>query len=179
MIIGEHIRIQGTIESLGEGSEDVVVRGRIEGTVRVEGALVIDAGAWVLAEVHARRVTILGTVRGNVTARESIELARTGRMVGDARAPQVTVAAGASFRGRMGMGELPEGDVEPPPFAARAALTATVAAPAPGLTPTAASVAPAAPAVRTIPPLARPSGALRRRADSPPRPAPTDPAEHR
>jgi cytoskeletal protein CcmA (bactofilin family) len=137
VIVGEDIRINGAIE----GREDLVVRGRVEGAVRIEGVLTVEPGAWVLAEVTARRALIQGTVRGNVTATEAIEVARTGRMVGDAVAPQVTIVAGAGFRGRVEMGD-PDSDSSEEP------------------------VAPAPPAARTIPPLARPRGALRRRAES-------------
>lgn len=102
MLIGEHMKVSGTIE----GEEDLVVRGRVDGTVRIAGVLTVEPGGFVGAEVRARAAAIYGTVLGNVTASESIEVARSGQMVGDACAPRVSIVPGAGFRGRLEMGEI-------------------------------------------------------------------------
>jgi hypothetical protein len=52
---------------------------------------------------------IAGAIVGNVTASESVGITREGRMVGDINAPRVIIVDGASFRGRIDMGEV---DVE-------------------------------------------------------------------
>lgn len=101
-IIGEHVRIRGTIE----GDEDLVVQGHVEGTVRISGALVIEPAGQVFADVVAREVTVSGLLRGNVTASSHIEVTRSGRMAGDAIAPAVSIAVGATFRGRIEMGDV-------------------------------------------------------------------------
>ena len=49
----------------------------------------------------------------------SVELTREGRMVGDIHAPRVIIVDGASFRGRVDMGEVAPG-VSPNEYAARA-----------------------------------------------------------
>ncbi|HEX2568130.1 MAG TPA: polymer-forming cytoskeletal protein [Polyangia bacterium] len=100
-IIGEHVRIRGTIE----GDEDLVVQGLVEGSVRISGALVIEPAGQVFADVVARDVTVNGLLRGNVTASSHIEVTRSGRMSGDAIAPAVSIAVGATFRGRVEMGD--------------------------------------------------------------------------
>jgi cytoskeletal protein CcmA (bactofilin family) len=153
LIVGELIRIHGTIE----GDEDLVVRGRVEGAVRIAGKVTVEPGGWLQADVEAREVAILGTVRGNVTARESIEVARTARMIGDAVAPRVTIVAGAGFRGRVEMG-----DAEAVP----AALEQPRSPPALAAPRSTESPATDPPAERPIPRLARPSGPLRRRAET-------------
>ena len=99
MIVGENVLVRGTIE----GDEDLVVRGRVEGAVRVRGDLTVESSGSLQADVEARQAMISGTVQGNVTAVERIELTRTGRMAGDAVAPEVTIASGAIFRGRSEM----------------------------------------------------------------------------
>ena len=101
-IIGEHVRIRGTIE----GDEDLVVQGQVEGSVRISGALVIESAGQVFADVVAREVTVNGLLRGNVTASSHIEVTRSGRMAGDAIAPAVSIAVGATFRGRSEMGDV-------------------------------------------------------------------------
>lgn len=102
MIINEQMKVSGTIE----GDEDLVVRGRVEGIVRIGGTLTVEPGGFLAAEVHARSAAIYGTVLGNVTAGESIEVARSGQMVGDATAPRISIVPGAAFRGRLEMGEI-------------------------------------------------------------------------
>jgi cytoskeletal protein CcmA (bactofilin family) len=104
-VIGESIAIHGNVS----GDEDLTVRGRIEGTVTVTKALVVEAGAVVKAEIQARSCTVSGAVVGNVTAADSVEITKDGRMVGDITARRVILADGASFRGRIEMGEV---DVE-------------------------------------------------------------------
>src|SRR5574342_361251 len=120
-IIGESILINGNLN----GDEDLTVRGRVEGTVTLTKTLVVEPTGVVKAEVQVKNCVIAGAVVGNVTASESVEITKEGRMVGDIGAPRVIIVDGASFRGRIDMGEV---DVE----AGRPARPAVrAAAPAP------------------------------------------------
>ena len=137
-IIGESILISGSLN----GDEDLTVRGRVEGTLTLTKTLLVEPTGIVKAEVQVKNCVIAGVVVGNVTATESVEITNQGRMVGDITAPRVIIVDGASFRGRIDMGEV---DVEGAretratraiPAAARPALrppsrTATPAAPKP------------------------------------------------
>jgi cytoskeletal protein CcmA (bactofilin family) len=104
-IIGESILISGSLN----GDEDLTVRGRVEGTLTLTKTLVVEPTGIVKAEVQVRNCVIAGAVVGNVTATESVEITKEGRMVGDIAAPRVIIVDGASFRGRIDMGEV---DVE-------------------------------------------------------------------
>ena len=104
-IIGESILISGSLN----GDEDLTVRGRVEGTLTLTKTLVVEPTGIVKAEVQVRNCVIAGAVVGNVTATESVEITKEGRMVGDIQAPRVIIVDGASFRGRIDMGEV---DVE-------------------------------------------------------------------
>jgi cytoskeletal protein CcmA (bactofilin family) len=104
-IIGESILISGSLN----GDEDLTVRGRVEGTLTLTKTLVVEPTGIVKAEVQVRNCVIAGVVVGNVTATESVEITKEGRMVGDIAAPRVIIVDGASFRGRIDMGEV---DVE-------------------------------------------------------------------
>jgi cytoskeletal protein CcmA (bactofilin family) len=103
--IGESILISGSLN----GDEDLTVRGRVEGTLTLTKTLVVEPTGIVKAEVQVRNCVIAGAVVGNVTATESVEITKEGRMVGDIAAPRVIIVDGASFRGRIDMGEV---DVE-------------------------------------------------------------------
>jgi cytoskeletal protein CcmA (bactofilin family) len=101
-IIGESILINGSLN----GDEDLTVRGRVEGTLTLTKTLVVEPTGIVKAEVQVKNCVIAGVVVGNVTASESVEITKEGRMVGDINAPRVIIVDGASFRGRIDMGEV-------------------------------------------------------------------------
>ena len=109
--IGESILISGNLE----GDEDLTVRGRVEGNVRLSRTLIVEASGVVKADVTVKNAIISGVVVGNVTATDSVQLTSEGRMVGDLAAPRVIIVDGASFRGRVDMGDV---DAERPASAA-------------------------------------------------------------
>jgi cytoskeletal protein CcmA (bactofilin family) len=100
--IGESILISGSLE----GDEDLTVRGRVEGNVRLTRTLIVEASGVVKADVVVKDAVISGVVVGNVTATDSVQLTSEGRMVGDIAAPRVIIVDGASFRGRVDMGDV-------------------------------------------------------------------------
>jgi len=101
-IIGESILVNGRLD----GDEDLTVRGRVEGNINLTKTLVVESSGIVKADVSVRNCIISGVVVGNVTATESVELTQEGRMVGDIKSPRVIIVDGASFRGRVDMGDL-------------------------------------------------------------------------
>jgi cytoskeletal protein CcmA (bactofilin family) len=100
-VIGPSITINGKLS----GDEDLTVRGRLEGEVTLTKTLILEVSGIVKANVSVKNAVISGVVVGNVRATESVELTKEGRMVGDIAAPRVILVDGASFRGRIEMGE--------------------------------------------------------------------------
>jgi cytoskeletal protein CcmA (bactofilin family) len=96
--IGKTVVIRGEVK----GSEDLIVDGRVEGTISLsESRLTIGANANLAADLSARDVLILGQVVGNVVASGRVEL-RAGCMVeGDIRALRLAVEDNAIFRGKV------------------------------------------------------------------------------
>src|SRR5438270_8497599 len=103
-VLGPSILISGK----RTGDEDLTVRGRVEDELSLSHTLIVEPTGIVKANVAVKNAIISGVVVGNINATESVELTREGRMVGDIRAPRVIIVDGASFRGRVDMG-----DVEP------------------------------------------------------------------
>lgn len=101
-VIGQSILISGRLT----GDEDLTVRGRLEGELTLTQTLVVEPTGIVKANVSAKSAIVSGVVVGNITATESVELTREGRMVGDIRAPRIIIAEGASYRGHVDMGEV-------------------------------------------------------------------------
>ena len=82
--------------------EDVVIAGRVEGSISVEGhRLLVEPGGQVAADVVAKDVVIAGTVTGSVVAEERIELRSTARVEGELSAPRIAIADGATLSGRV------------------------------------------------------------------------------
>jgi cytoskeletal protein CcmA (bactofilin family) len=97
-------RIGKTVVICGEvkGSEDLIVDGRIEGTVSLpESRLTIGPNANVAADLSAKDVLILGQVKGNVVASGRVELRAGCNVEGDIRALRLAVEDNAVFRGKV------------------------------------------------------------------------------
>jgi cytoskeletal protein CcmA (bactofilin family) len=96
--IGKTIVICGEVK----GSEDLIVDGRVEGTVSLlESRLTIGPNANVAADLSAKDILILGKVQGNLVASGRVEL-RAGCLVeGDIRALRLAVEDNAVFRGKV------------------------------------------------------------------------------
>jgi cytoskeletal protein CcmA (bactofilin family) len=104
--IGPSIIIKGDVS----GEEDLVIQGRIEGTVDLGTCSVtIGPEGRVAADVSGHTVRVEGEVRGNLRGQEQIVLSATARVEGNITAPRVTVDDGASFRGAIDMGRDPIG----------------------------------------------------------------------
>ena len=121
-VIGPSILINGKLT----GDEDLTVRGRVEGELSLTKTLIVEPSGVVKANVTVKNAVVSGVVVGNIQASESVELTQEGRMVGDIRAPRVIIVDGASFRGRVDMGELPPGRSLPERTTPRAQLRPTV-----------------------------------------------------
>jgi cytoskeletal protein CcmA (bactofilin family) len=97
-------RIGKTVVICGEvkGSEDLIVDGRVEGTVTLsESRLTIGPNANVAADLAAKDVLILGQVKGNVLASGRVELRAGCNVEGDIRALRLAVEDNAVFRGKV------------------------------------------------------------------------------
>lgn len=96
--IGKTIVISGEVK----GSEDLIVDGRVEGTVTLaDNRLTIGPSASVAADLSAKDVLILGQVKGNVLASGRVELRAGCNVEGDIRALRLAVEDNAIFRGKV------------------------------------------------------------------------------
>lgn len=99
MNLGTSIVIKGDLSA----SEDLTIYGKMEGSVTLHGGhtLTIGRHADIRAAIDAKAVVIQGTVTGNVTAREKIEIQTTGSVSGDVSCPRLAIADGASITGKV------------------------------------------------------------------------------
>jgi cytoskeletal protein CcmA (bactofilin family) len=98
--IGQSIVFKGELS----GDEDLEIDGQVEGDVRLANhQLTIGSKGRLKAEVEARAVVVIGTVVGNLTATERIEIQATGVVEGDLKTPCLLVQEGAVLHGRIEM----------------------------------------------------------------------------
>ena len=96
--LGKSVVVKGHVSA----SEDLTIEGRVEGTITVQGhTLTVGQHGQIEAQIVARVATIRGTVHGDVTATEKVEILATGSLDGDVVAPRIAIAEGACFRGKM------------------------------------------------------------------------------
>ena len=99
--IGKSVFVRGDVVCSG----DLTIDGQLEGTIEVgDHGLTIGVGATIKAELVAKTITIDGTVIGNVTASEKLDLRATGSVEGDVLAHRFAMADGAVLRGRVETG---------------------------------------------------------------------------
>jgi len=98
-IIGKDTCFKGSINTRGI----VRVDGELEGDVVTQSDVIIGESGKAMAEVKGKNVAIAGRVEGNVKAEGKMELKKTGALIGDATAQQVSIDDGAVFKGRCQM----------------------------------------------------------------------------
>ena len=95
--IGQGVTIEGRINS----NQDIRIDGHVQGSIEVgEHELVLGPGSEVKANVSARSVLIGGTLNGDVTVTERIQVQSTGVLIGDVVAPRLVIHDGGVLRGK-------------------------------------------------------------------------------
>jgi len=96
--IGKTVVIRGEVK----GSEDLIVDGRVEGTVTLaESRLTIGPSAVVAANLFAKDILVLGQVQASLVATGRVELRANCCVEGDIRALRLAVEDNAVFHGKV------------------------------------------------------------------------------
>jgi cytoskeletal protein CcmA (bactofilin family) len=105
--MSDQANICSSMEIRGElvGDADIVIDGKVNGRISLKGhQLTIGPNGRVEAEIHdASSVKVLGQLIGNIVINGSVEIAAAASMMGDIKAPRVTIEDGAQFRGNIDM----------------------------------------------------------------------------
>ena len=98
--LGPSLTVTGDLTS----QEDITVHGTVKGTIIMEkGALVIAPSGKAEAQVEGSVVTVHGTVSGDLSATEKLELTDTAHVSGTISAPSLLLREGAVFNGIVDM----------------------------------------------------------------------------
>src|SRR6202030_695267 len=94
--LGASLHVKGEIS----GSEDLHIDGSVEGLVQLDDRkLTVGATAKLTADVVAREVVVYGSVKGNLRARDRIEIKKDGSVIGDLTTARIMIEDGAYFKG--------------------------------------------------------------------------------
>jgi cytoskeletal protein CcmA (bactofilin family) len=139
--IGPNTRIDGRLE----GDDELVIEGRIDGTIAVDADVTIAASGFVTGDVHAPVVTIEGALSGTVRGDELVRLAEGAQVEAEIFAQALRIDPGANLKGRIEMDvEAAPPLPEPTERAERTESTSTPSSARTSSTTSSATTAPAA-----------------------------------
>ena|SRR5919198_742633 len=95
-VISNEVEITGTIRSSGS----LQIDGKLEGELHCGGDAVIGKSANIKGNLAVSSATIEGTIHGNITAKDRIEMKSSARVTGDIKAKRLSVEDGVTFIGR-------------------------------------------------------------------------------
>jgi cytoskeletal protein CcmA (bactofilin family) len=98
-VLAEDFEFDGTIEF----REPLLVKGHVSGELKTESDLFVAESATVDADIRARRVSIKGTVHGDVGALERIEVFAGASLNGNIATPDIIIQSGGRFSGQCTM----------------------------------------------------------------------------
>lgn len=99
-VIGKTLFVKGEVEA----AEDMVVEGRLEGSIRhTANRLIIGTSGVVNADIDAKNLIIEGTVEGNIVGSESVVICESAEVRGNVYTARISIADGARFSGSVDM----------------------------------------------------------------------------
>jgi cytoskeletal protein CcmA (bactofilin family) len=92
--------IEGDLLSDG----DVRIDGKVKGTVKISGKLVVGEHGVVEGEVECKNAAIAGTVEGTFKIAQTLSIAQSGKVSGQIHTEKLSVEPGAELNGSVTMG---------------------------------------------------------------------------
>ncbi len=94
--IGRSLVIKGEVR----GEESIYIDGQIEGTINFsEHRVTIGRNGKVSANISAREVVIMGSVKGNIQCTDRVDIRAEGCLTGDVVTQRISVEDGAILKG--------------------------------------------------------------------------------
>jgi cytoskeletal protein CcmA (bactofilin family) len=96
--------------TIGEGSVfegkfyvngSILIEGKFQGDIKTDDQLIVGPTGKVKTDIIARKVTIAGTLIGNILASEEVNLIETGKVLGDISTPKLIVEDGVITHGKV------------------------------------------------------------------------------
>jgi cytoskeletal protein CcmA (bactofilin family) len=100
-LVGVKTRVSGDIEFSGGLHVDGYIKGNIQAELETNSVLSIAEQGVVEGSVSVPHVVLNGTVKGDVSARERVELGATARVIGNVFYNLIEMAIGAEINGKL------------------------------------------------------------------------------
>ena len=97
-VVGQNASFNGHLKCEG----NLRIDGHCEGIVEATGNIVIGEMGHIVAEVHAKNVSVSGAVKGSIYA-SRVDLLSTGRIEGDIMVDSFFLDEGGQIRGQVNM----------------------------------------------------------------------------
>src|SRR6056297_576605 len=95
-VISKEMKITGTIESSGS----LQIDGKLDGEMHCSGDANIGKEANIKGNIDAASVIVGGTVNGNISAKDKIEMKSSAKVTGDIKAKRLAIEDGVTFVGK-------------------------------------------------------------------------------
>ena len=97
--IGPGVEFKGVISYQGS----VQIDGRLDGELHTEGTLLVGEQAVITAKISAGSVISRGEIKGDIVAKEKVQLLATAVMEGSLNTPQLSMENGVVLNGTIEM----------------------------------------------------------------------------
>ena len=94
-VIGENSVFEGRFYVSGS----ILIEGKFDGEIKTEDQLTVGPTGKVKTDIYARKVTVAGTLIGNITASEEVDLLENGKILGNINTPKLNVESGVLIQG--------------------------------------------------------------------------------
>lgn len=95
-VIAEDVEINGSVKCTG----GVRIAGKLIGDLTCGGDVMVEKSCTTKGNLAVNSVVVLGQIKGNITARDRIELKGSARVAGDIKAKRLVVEDGVSLMGK-------------------------------------------------------------------------------
>ena len=99
LVVGRGISVQGTVQD----AERLVVEGTVEASMIHAAELHVAPGGMFRGEVQVQDAEVAGTIDGTLTAKGSLVIRASGRLLGTAKCRRLQVEDGGQVTGRLEM----------------------------------------------------------------------------
>lgn len=100
-LVGLDTKVQGDVQFAGGCHIDGYVKGNVRSLEEEDSMLSVAEGGCIEGNVRVGTLLLSGTVKGDVSATERVELASTARVVGNVRYNLLEMAIGAEVNGKL------------------------------------------------------------------------------
>ena len=98
-VLGPTLKFKGELSA----DEDLLIQGKIEGTIKHSSSLTIGESGHIKADTTAEYIVVEGSVDGDLHGARSVKVRETADISGNICSPSVSLVEGATFNGNIDM----------------------------------------------------------------------------